>query len=153
MDEIFDPKPVCPPQVKIAVYYESLCPDSKKFIKEQLAPVWRDFRGAIKVKLVPYGKSTVRLYFAAVKLFVKELVRGSTTTIPISAAKQRCSLHGLHETFQPYVWDSKAFARPLVLQMYILGSSDHLTSVRLSACSKYYVPMQNNEQKTPWSLF
>ncbi|XP_049883504.1 gamma-interferon-inducible lysosomal thiol reductase-like isoform X2 [Pectinophora gossypiella] len=45
-------------KVKIAVYYESLCPDSKKFITTQLAPVWRDFRGVVKVKLVPYGKST-----------------------------------------------------------------------------------------------
>ncbi|XP_052750762.1 GILT-like protein 1 isoform X2 [Galleria mellonella] len=45
-------------KVKIAVYYESLCPDSKRFITTQLAPVWRDFRGVVKVKLVPYGKST-----------------------------------------------------------------------------------------------
>ncbi|XP_045782147.1 gamma-interferon-inducible lysosomal thiol reductase-like isoform X1 [Maniola jurtina] len=45
-------------KVKIAVYYESLCPDSKKFITTQLAPVWREFRGLVKVKLVPYGKST-----------------------------------------------------------------------------------------------
>nr|AXF48737.1 odorant-binding protein OBP40 [Lobesia botrana] len=45
-------------KVKIALYYESLCPDSKRFITDQLAPVWRDFRGAVKVKLVPYGKST-----------------------------------------------------------------------------------------------
>ncbi|KAJ0170087.1 hypothetical protein K1T71_014693 [Dendrolimus kikuchii] len=45
-------------KVKIAVYYESLCPDSKRFITQQLAPVWRDFRGVVKVKLVPYGKST-----------------------------------------------------------------------------------------------
>ncbi|XP_063371467.1 GILT-like protein 1 isoform X2 [Cydia amplana] len=45
-------------KVKIALYYESLCPDSKRFITEQLAPVWRDFKGSVKVKLVPYGKST-----------------------------------------------------------------------------------------------
>ncbi|XP_052745463.1 GILT-like protein 1 isoform X2 [Bicyclus anynana] len=45
-------------KVKIAIYYESLCPDSKKLITTQLAPVWRDFRGLVKVKLVPYGKST-----------------------------------------------------------------------------------------------
>ncbi|XP_032526058.2 gamma-interferon-inducible lysosomal thiol reductase-like [Danaus plexippus] len=45
-------------KVKIAVYYESLCPDSKKFITSQLAPVWRDFRGQVKVKMVPYGKAT-----------------------------------------------------------------------------------------------
>lgn len=45
-------------KVKIAVYYESLCPDSKRFITSQLAPVWRDFRGVVKVKMVPYGKST-----------------------------------------------------------------------------------------------
>ncbi|KAI5634287.1 gamma interferon inducible lysosomal thiol reductase (GILT) domain-containing protein [Phthorimaea operculella] len=47
-------------KVKIAVYYESLCPDSKKFITSQLAPVWRDLRGAVKVKLVPYGKATIQ---------------------------------------------------------------------------------------------
>ncbi|XP_045457113.1 GILT-like protein 1 [Melitaea cinxia] len=45
-------------KVKIAVYYESLCPDSKNFITTQLAPVWRELRGLVKVKLVPYGKST-----------------------------------------------------------------------------------------------
>ncbi|XP_068625989.1 gamma-interferon-inducible lysosomal thiol reductase-like [Battus philenor] len=45
-------------KVKIAVYYEALCPDSKRFVTSQLAPVWRDFRGAVKVKLVPYGKAT-----------------------------------------------------------------------------------------------
>ncbi|XP_045530544.1 gamma-interferon-inducible lysosomal thiol reductase-like isoform X1 [Pieris brassicae] len=45
-------------KVKIAVYYESLCPDSKSFITTQLAPIWRELRGSVKVKLVPYGKST-----------------------------------------------------------------------------------------------
>ncbi|XP_045489747.1 gamma-interferon-inducible lysosomal thiol reductase isoform X1 [Pieris rapae] len=45
-------------KVKIAVYYESLCPDSKAFITTQLAPIWREMRGSVKVKLVPYGKST-----------------------------------------------------------------------------------------------
>jgi len=43
------------------VYYETLCPDSKRFIKNQLYPVKKSSLGqSFDVQLVPYGKATVR---------------------------------------------------------------------------------------------
>lgn len=48
-------------QVPVTVYYESLCPDSKAFIVEQLTPVVRSPLGKyVDLMLVPYGKSSVR---------------------------------------------------------------------------------------------
>ena len=47
-------------QVPVTVYYESLCPDSKAFITEQLTPALRSPLGMyVELQLVPYGKSTV----------------------------------------------------------------------------------------------
>lgn len=47
-------------KVAVSVYYESLCPDSAKFINEQLYPVAKQFKDNIDLKFVPYGKSTYR---------------------------------------------------------------------------------------------
>ncbi|KAH8247685.1 hypothetical protein KR038_008212 [Drosophila bunnanda] len=45
-------------KVPIAVYYESLCPDSAKFITEQLYPAVRgELRDVVDLTLVPFGKS------------------------------------------------------------------------------------------------
>lgn len=46
-------------KVKISVYYEALCPDSKFFIKYQLLPVFEEFYEHIVLDLVPYGKAQV----------------------------------------------------------------------------------------------
>lgn len=47
-------------QFSIAVYYESLCPDSARFITEQLHPVRRGPLGRyLDLTLVPYGKASV----------------------------------------------------------------------------------------------
>jgi hypothetical protein len=43
----------------IDVYFESLCPDSKRFITTQLSYVLDDFKNLIRVNLVPYGKASV----------------------------------------------------------------------------------------------
>lgn len=46
-------------KVPVTVYYESLCPDSKAFITEQLTPALRSPLGMyVELQLVPYGKST-----------------------------------------------------------------------------------------------
>lgn len=49
-------------KIKISVYYEALCPDSKFFIKYQLLPVFEEFQEHILLDLVPYGKAQVILY-------------------------------------------------------------------------------------------
>ncbi|XP_014243821.1 GILT-like protein 1 [Cimex lectularius] len=46
-------------KVMVEVFYESLCPDSKTFVTEQLAPTWKntELQSYLNVSLVPYGKS------------------------------------------------------------------------------------------------
>lgn len=47
-----------PAQVPVAVYYETLCPDSIKFITSQLYPVYTSgLKSRLNVTLVPYGKA------------------------------------------------------------------------------------------------
>lgn len=47
-------------KVPVYVYYESLCPDSAKFINEQLYPTVKQFPNNIDLRLVPFGKSSYR---------------------------------------------------------------------------------------------
>lgn len=41
--------------ITLSVYYESLCPFSKKFFCEQLIPVYRKFGNQVKYELIPSG--------------------------------------------------------------------------------------------------
>ncbi|CAG4978977.1 unnamed protein product [Parnassius apollo] len=47
-------------KVKIRVYYEALCPDSKHFFLKHLTPVTEKLSEFIHVTLVPYGKATTK---------------------------------------------------------------------------------------------
>ena len=49
--------------VKINVYYESLCPDSKEFITQQLGPVYQKFKKYLEVELIPYGNANTSWKF------------------------------------------------------------------------------------------
>ena len=59
---ITEPKPTSYPPVDVDVYFESLCPDSEKFIKEQLFPTYEKFAGKdiLNITLVPYGNAEVK---------------------------------------------------------------------------------------------
>lgn len=43
--------------VLVEVYYESMCPDSKYFIRHQLVPVVEKIPEIVDFKLIPYGKA------------------------------------------------------------------------------------------------
>lgn len=47
-------------KVKISVYYEALCSDSRFFILKQLVPAYETIPDYVDVDLVPYGKAEVR---------------------------------------------------------------------------------------------
>lgn len=48
-------------KVKVRVYYEALCPDSKIFFKKHLLPVTLKLSDFLDVHLIPYGKATVSI--------------------------------------------------------------------------------------------
>lgn len=47
------------PKVKLGVYMESLCPDSRRFFLDQLVPTHRQIGQALELKLVPFGHARV----------------------------------------------------------------------------------------------
>ncbi|RZF49218.1 hypothetical protein LSTR_LSTR010948 [Laodelphax striatellus] len=44
-------------KVAVTVYYESLCPDSMKFVVEQLYPTWMTLSQYMDLTLVPFGRA------------------------------------------------------------------------------------------------
>ncbi|CAH0553509.1 unnamed protein product [Brassicogethes aeneus] len=45
--------------VKVTLYYESLCPYSKEFITEQLAPAYSVLGDSLDIELIPFGKAKI----------------------------------------------------------------------------------------------
>ena len=41
------------------MYYESLCPDSRKFITQQLYPTYQNLSQNLDVEFKPFGKASV----------------------------------------------------------------------------------------------
>lgn len=46
-------------RVEVAVYYESFCPDSKRFFLKQLLPTYRDVGSIMNLTLVPFGHARI----------------------------------------------------------------------------------------------
>ncbi|XP_022113946.2 GILT-like protein 1 [Pieris rapae] len=45
------------PKLRLTIYYESECPDSERFILEQLQPTVQQLHNYITLQLVPFGKA------------------------------------------------------------------------------------------------
>ncbi|KAI4463621.1 gamma-interferon inducible lysosomal thiol reductase gilt [Holotrichia oblita] len=52
-------RPASQCKINIDVFYESLCPDSLDFIRNQLSPAWNDIKPYVNLNLVPFGKTVI----------------------------------------------------------------------------------------------
>ena len=57
--------------VKVALYYESLCPGCREFLTHQLYPAYKKLysTGILDITLVPYGNAYVSYQFFSYYLF------------------------------------------------------------------------------------
>ena len=53
------------------VYYESLCPDSRNFLVNQLNPNWATLSTFTDLRLIPFGKATVKIAFTIALYVIK----------------------------------------------------------------------------------
>jgi len=51
-------QPQNPRKVQVEVYYETLCPDTRLFIRSQLYPAWDELEHIMDIHWKPYGKAT-----------------------------------------------------------------------------------------------
>lgn len=79
-------------QVKVDVYYESLCPDSIGFIAEQLKPIYKELKNHLDVTFVPFGKSSVSL-FAFKKQHKKKFYSQSKNKFKVFKGQTKVFLH------------------------------------------------------------
>lgn len=57
-----------PDLTTVNVYYQSLCPHSLQFIREQLCPTWLQLGNYFKIEFVPYGNAKVGNYLCPWKM-------------------------------------------------------------------------------------
>lgn len=50
-------------QLKITLFYETLCPDCQYFVTQQLYPAYKKIGDSLKIDLVPYGFASVIYQF------------------------------------------------------------------------------------------
>lgn len=50
-------------KLNVTLYYESFCPDCKRFITEQLYPAYESLEEYLEVELIPYGFATVNDFY------------------------------------------------------------------------------------------
>lgn len=49
-------------KIKVTVYYEALCSDSRNFVLKQLLPTYSILHEYMELDLIPYGKAQVITY-------------------------------------------------------------------------------------------
>ena len=54
---------LCSAQLSLDIYYESLCPDSTRFIANQLGPMYEALGSDVDVNFNPYGFAKVKTDF------------------------------------------------------------------------------------------
>uniref|UniRef100_A0A1A9X1Z9 Gamma-interferon inducible lysosomal thiol reductase n=1 Tax=Glossina brevipalpis TaxID=37001 RepID=A0A1A9X1Z9_9MUSC len=80
-------------KLNVLILYESLCPDSKQFMQNQLGPNYENLKDFIDIKLVPFGKSNS--YDNGSQFFCQHGPREC-----LGNRQQSCTLHQTHDQLE-----------------------------------------------------
>ncbi|XP_037773712.1 GILT-like protein 1 [Penaeus monodon] len=81
-------------KVKVTVFYESLCPDSRNFIVNQLYPVWNELKHIIELDINAYGKT-------------HEQKNGNESTFRCQHGPRECAANAMLTCAKKYVSDEQ----------------------------------------------
>ncbi|XP_014599257.1 PREDICTED: gamma-interferon-inducible lysosomal thiol reductase-like [Polistes canadensis] len=86
-----------PTLVNVHVYYESLCGDSMRWIRDQLVPSYTSLKKYLKITLIPYGKAT-QTRESETGLWHFSCQHGSSECLGNKA--QACAIHAIESDYQ-----------------------------------------------------
>ena len=69
-------------KVRLNLYFESKCPDSKQFVNDQLYPTYQKLNSIIKFRLIQFGNGNVSISR-----------RGGTLTYSYQYGPDKCSIN------------------------------------------------------------
>ncbi|XP_047484583.1 GILT-like protein 1 [Penaeus chinensis] len=81
-------------KVKVTVFYEALCPDSKKFITKQLYPVWNELKHIIELDINAYGKA-------------HEVKKGNESSFRCQHGPRECAANAMLTCAKKYIPDEQ----------------------------------------------
>ncbi|XP_069985912.1 GILT-like protein 1 [Penaeus vannamei] len=81
-------------KVKVTVFYEALCPDSRNFITTQLYPVWNELKNITELDINAYGKA-------------HEQGTGDESTLRCQHGPRECAANAMLTCAKKYISDEQ----------------------------------------------
>lgn len=97
-------------KVKVTVYYEALCSDSRFFILKQLVPAYETIPEYVELDLVPYGKAQVSIRIVINKIILcyslfQTIEENGKITFKCQHAALECLANKIHACGIHYITD------------------------------------------------
>ncbi|XP_043686110.1 gamma-interferon-inducible lysosomal thiol reductase-like [Vespula pensylvanica] len=123
--------------VNVNVYYESLCGDSIRWVKDQLVPNYASLKKHLKITLIPYGKAT-QTRNAETGRWHFSCQHGSSECLGNKA--QACGIHAIESDYQKNEQQDQI--------VYLIGCtmSDQYPPSAVETCAKDYLKEETQKR-------